>query len=260
MHELTFWLDIMKEHSLFIKLGLPCNQVSLVREAKQFYCVFEDLERRAKAVDCEYTFKTFINDSINAVKHIFILKRHLLHLYSECKLTGTTNSPLLMDHFSREAMYFLKVLEKTANDEIKYPINSILTDNVFWLRIMGDHAKFARSTFDQAERDLFNQAEEFSNEFDQLQLRARDFDSMLWHYKPNNDFCRFESYITKAVINIRDFNAYCAELVANCATVAAVPALVQDHQRREAAHFLNILEMVQEDLGSIDKLVIPRQT
>lgn len=133
MHELTFWLEIMKEHSLFIKLGLPCSQVSLVREAIQFYCVFEDLEHRTKAVDCEDTFKTFINDSINAVKYIFIFKRHLLHIHIECKLTGTTNSPLLMDHCSREAMYSLKVLKKTANDETKHPIASILTDNVFWL-------------------------------------------------------------------------------------------------------------------------------
>ena len=32
--EIRFWVRIMKEHSLFIQLGLPCNRPDLIAEAE----------------------------------------------------------------------------------------------------------------------------------------------------------------------------------------------------------------------------------
>jgi hypothetical protein len=241
----------MKEHSLFIKIGLPCDQVAFIQEAETFYRVFEDLEKRSRAVNCESSFQRYVEDVKVAVTHIFTFKRHLLHLYVECRIVGTTNSPLLLDHISREAMYFLKILEKVHDGEMQYPIDSIVSENVFWLRAMGDHAKFILGLLDSSERELIGQATAFRDEFEQLQLHARDFDSMLWHFRPNNDFARFEQTVQNATVRIRDFKAAANELLERCAALALFPPLLADHVRREADHFLEILELIEADLAQM---------
>ncbi|KYZ75700.1 hypothetical protein AXX12_10840 [Anaerosporomusa subterranea] len=251
MHEICFWLRIMKEHSLFIKLGLPCDQEELIQESERFYKLFEDLERSSRAVNCDANFRRFIDDVKIAVTHIFTFKRHLLHCYVECKIVGTTNYPLLLDHISREAMYFLKILGKVHDGEMQYPVDSIVSENVFWLRIMADHVKFVRGLLDPSERELIGQADAFSDEFDQLQLHARDLDSMLWHFRPNNDLARFEDTVEKATTRLRDFKAAANELLERCAALALFPPLLADHVRREADHFLEILELIEEDLAQM---------
>lgn len=35
--EVRFWVRILKEHSLFIQLGLPSSRPDLIAEAKRFY-------------------------------------------------------------------------------------------------------------------------------------------------------------------------------------------------------------------------------
>lgn len=248
MHEVCFWLRIMKEHSLFIKLGLPCDQTKLIAEAQSFYNVFEDLEKKSCQVECEEDFIKFIECVIIAVKNIFVFKRHLLHLLIECRIRGGANYPLLIDHVSREAMYFLKLLEKIRDGEMQYPIDAIVSENVFWIRIMADHLKFIRGLLDPSEREFVSQSDSMSNTFDQLQLHARDFDSMLWRFRPTNDLLRFEKEVTDETQRLRDFKAAAEELIDNCAVLSLIPPLLADHVRREAEHFLEILEIIQNDL------------
>jgi hypothetical protein len=148
-------------------------------------------------------------------------------------------------------MYFLKILEKVHDGEMQYPIDSIVSENVFWLRAMGDHAKFILGLLDSSERELIGQATAFRDEFEQLQLHARDFDSMLWQFRPNNDFARFEQTVQNATVRIRDFKAAANELLERCAALALFPPLLADHVRREADHFLEILELIEADLAQM---------
>jgi len=36
LQEIRFWVTIMKEHALFIALGLPCDQISLIEQARAY--------------------------------------------------------------------------------------------------------------------------------------------------------------------------------------------------------------------------------
>jgi hypothetical protein len=247
MHEIRFWLRIMKEHSLFIKLGLPCDQTELISEAEQFYRVFADLEKRACQIECDSDFKRFVDTVMAAVKNIFCYKRNLLHLLIECRIRGGGNYPLLIDHVSREALYFFKILQKSKDGEMRYPVDSIVSENVFWIRIMADHLKFIRGLLDPSERELVDTSNSLSNKFDQLQLHARDFDSMLWHFRVNNDFMRFQKDVTAATMQVRDFKATAEELIKQCAALSLIPPLLADHVRREAEHFLEVLQRIQEE-------------
>lgn len=250
-----FWLRIMKEHSLFMKLGFACTDTELIHQAEEFYNVFEDLEQRAHKVQCEESFMALVESIIVAVKNIFSFKRHVLHLLIQCKIGGY-NYPLLIDHISREAMYFLKLLNKIHEGDMKCPVDSIVSDNVFWLRHMADHARFIAGLLDPSERGFVDKANEFATQFEQLQLQARDLDSMLWHFQPNNDLVRFEKDVTHATTTLRDFKEAARNLISACKVVSLIPPLLADHVLREAEYFLQVLEEIKDDISQIDETII----
>lgn len=47
LDEIRFWSRIMKEHSLFLRLGFRCEDTQLIQEANQFYQLFEEIEQRS---------------------------------------------------------------------------------------------------------------------------------------------------------------------------------------------------------------------
>jgi hypothetical protein len=249
MRQVRFWLRIMKEHALFIRLGLPCEEEALRREAQCFYELFEGLEKKSCQVNCGEAFHAFVEEVMVAVKNIFAFKRHLLCLLVECKIRGGANYPLLIDHISREALYFYKLLQKICDGEMEYPVDAIVSENVFWIRIMADHLKFIRGLLDPSEREAFDQVQALSDKWDSLNLHARDFESMLWHMRPNNDFLRFERTVTDAAEELRDFKALAQELITKCSLLSLIPPLLADHVRREAEHFLAILEAIGGELA-----------
>jgi len=255
MKRVQFWLRIMKEHSLFMKLGFACSDVELIRQAEEFYNVFENLEKQSCKIKCDEEFMNFVCRIMVAVKNIFSFKRHVLHLIIECEIGGY-NYPLLIDHISREAMYFLKLLQKIQDGEMESPVDSIVSDNVFWLRHMADHARFIAGLLDPSERGFVEQANAFAVQFEQLQLQARDLDSMLWQFRPNNDLIRFEMDATKATIQIRDFKKAARDLISCCKVVSLIPPLLADHVLREAEYFLEVLEQIKDEIHNIDEPII----
>jgi hypothetical protein len=249
MHEICFWLRIMKEHALFIRLGLPCDQRELIEEAKCFQKLFADFEKQAGRVTCDGDFAEFVGAVAVAVQNLFCFKRHLLQLLIECRIRGGANYPLLIDHISREALYFCKLLKKIKGGAMEYPVDAIVAENVFWIRIMAEHARFIRGLVDPSEREAFDKAQAFSDQFDRLNLHARDLESMLWHLRPNNDLVKFTDTVTEATCKLRDFKATAEQLIKDCQALTLIPPLLADHVRREAEHFLEILALIRSDLA-----------
>jgi hypothetical protein len=245
----------MKEHSLFTKLGFACSDVELIRQAEEFYSVFENLEDQSCKLKCDEDFMTLVCRIMVAVKDIFSFKRHVLHLIIECEIGGY-NYPLLMDHMSREAMYFLKLLQKIQDGDMKYPVDSIVSDNVFWLRHMADHARFIAGLLDPSERGFVEKANAFAVQFEQLELQARDLDSMLWQFRPNNNLIRFEKDATDATVQIRDFKEAARNLIQSCRVVSLIPPLLADHVLREAEYFLEVLEEIRDDIQNMNRPIV----
>jgi hypothetical protein len=255
LRRVQFWLRIMKEHSLFMKLGFSCDDVNLIQKAEKFYGLFEEMQKDSQRIQNEEEFMCFVKEIMGPVQNLFIFKRNLLHQIVECKIGGF-NYPLLIDHISREAMYFYKILEKIQDGDLEYPVDSIVSDNVFWLRHMADHARFIAGLLDPSERGFVDKANAFAGQFEQLELQARDLDSMLWHSRPNHDLVRFEKEATAATVQIRDFKEAARDLIKACQVVSLIPSLLADHVMREAEYFLEVLSVIQEDLATTSKPII----
>jgi hypothetical protein len=251
LDEIRFWSRIMKEHSLFLRLGFRCEDTQLIDEANQFYHLFEEIEQRSHSftnqTDPEQ-MKRFNSEVQQAATGIFAFKRKVLGLILTCKLPGSNNFPLLVDHTSREANYFRKRLIELNEGKLKPLADAIIKENVFFLRIMADHAQFIGHLLDPSERKLVDMARNFSHDFDQLVFQARDLESM----KPQSQTVplldQFLDQNRVSVASLRDFKKTARDLIEECRIKSIIHPLLADHVFREAERFLHIIDMFEKSL------------
>ncbi|MDQ0896505.1 MULTISPECIES: DUF2935 domain-containing protein [unclassified Paenibacillus] len=252
LDEIRFWSRIMKEHSLFLKLGFRCEDTQLIQEADHFYHTFEQIEGKSHAftelTDPEQ-IKRFNVEVHLAATHIWAFKRRVLGLIIQCKLPGGNNFPLLVDHTSREANYFRNRLEELNAGRLEPLPDAIIDENVFFLRIMADHAKFIGHLLDPSERQLVEQARNFSQDFDQLLFQAVDLSGMRPQSQTKPLLDQFLDQNRVSVVSLRDFKKTARELIEACRIKSIIHPLLADHVFREAERFLFIIDMFEASLS-----------
>lgn len=245
LEEVRFWSRIMKEHSLFLKLGFRCEDTQLIQEANQFYQIFEQIEGKANAFTAAADpdqIARFNLEAHSAATHIWAFKRKVLGLIIQCKLPGGNNFPLLVDHTSREANYFRNRLEELNAGNLDPLPDAIIHENVFFLRIMADHAKFIGHLLDPSERQLVEQARNFSHDFDQLLFQAIDLSGMRPQSQTQPLLGQFLDQNRVSVVSLRDFKKTARDLIEACKIKSIIHPLLADHVFREAERFLSIID------------------
>lgn len=254
LDEIRFWSRIMKEHSLFLRLGFRCEDTQLINEANEFYAIFDDIERRSHSFHENtdpQTIRQFNSEVYHAATHIWAFKRKVLGLILHCKLPGGNNFPLLVDHVSREARYFSNRLEELNCGRLEPLPDAIIDENVFFLKIMADHAKFIGHLLDPSERKLVEQAREFSHEFDTLMYQAIDLSSMRPESQTHPLLSQFVDENRISVKSLRDFKKTARDLIEECRIKSIIHPLLADHVFREAERFLFILDMFDQSLSGM---------
>lgn len=252
--EIRFWSRIMKEHSLFLKLGFRCEDTQLINEANHFYAVFEAIENRAHVLPMDTdpeTIRRFNSEVFIAASQIWAFKRKVLGLIVTCQLPGANNFPLLVDHISREANYFRNRLEQLNTGQLEPLPDAIIDENVFFLRIMADHAKFINHLLDPSERQLVEQAREFSHDFDQLLFQAKDLESMRPQSQTVPLLDQFLDQNKVSVTALRDFKKTARDLIQACRIKSIIHPLLADHVFREAERFLLLIDIFEQQLAVV---------
>ncbi len=251
LDEIRFWSRIMKEHSLFLKLGFRCEDTQLIHEANHFFAVFEGIERRSHSFTIETDpelIRRFNAEVQNAASHIWAFKRKVLGLILHCQLPGANLFPLLVDHVSREANYFRNRLHELNTGRLEPLPDAIIDENVFFLKIMADHAKFIGHLLDPSERQLVEQARNFSHDFDQLVFQAIDLSSMRPQSQTVPLLDQFLDQNRVSVKALRDFKKTAKELIEACRIKSIIHPLLADHVFREAERFLDMIDMFERSL------------
>jgi hypothetical protein len=163
-------------------------------------------------------------------------KTNLLNAILSCQVFST-NYPLLIDHILREAKFYLYMLGKLQDRERINSVNDLPEQEVFWNRIMAEHAKFVRGLLDPTEVDLINKANNFGCQFDILTQEATAALEQTM-FLPQ---VTAESLV--ATVGIRDFKAAGTQGIINCKIKAIFLPLLADHILREANHYLRLLNM-----------------
>ncbi len=250
LDEIKFWSRIMKEHALFLTLGFTHEQKKLINEAQQFITLFERIEEKLSkfSIHSDIQKVQAFNDEVRqAATSIYRYKRKVLDLTLRCEIVSN-NYPLLLDHISREAAYFAKRLKELNKGVLVPKPEAIIEENVFFLRIMADHAKFIGHLLDPSERQLVEQAREFSHDFDQLLFQAVDLDSMRPQSETRPILRQFLDQNRVSVASLRDFKKTARELIEACRIKSNIHPLLADHTFREAERFLEIIDLFEASL------------
>ncbi|WP_445486853.1 DUF2935 domain-containing protein [Niallia sp. 03133] len=251
LDEIEFWSRIMKEHALFLSLGFTYEQKQLIIESKQFISLFERIEEKLTkfTVNSELRqVQAFNTEVYQAAASIWSFKRKVLDLTLRCEIR-TNNFPLLVDHISREAAYFANRLKELNEGKLAPTPDAVIEENVFFLKIMADHAKFIGHLLDPSERKLVDQAKEFSHDFDQLLFQAIDLDSMRPQSETKPILSQFLDQNKVSVVSLRDFKKTARELIEACRIKSNIHPLLADHTFREAERFLEIIDLFEADLN-----------
>lgn len=250
LDEIRFWSRIMKEHALFLSLGFTVNEKKLIEEAQQFIVVFERIEEQLNGYSVHSDprqVEAFNSQVYQAVAAIWAYKRKVLGLILRCKIT-TNNYPLLVDHVSREAAYFANRLKELNEGKLQPLPEAIIKENMFFLKIMADHAKFIGHLLDPSERKLVDQAREFSHDFDQLLYQAIDLDSMRPQSETPPLLDQMLDQNRVSVVSLRDFKKTARDLIEECRIKSNIHPLLADHVFREAERFIEIIDIFEVSL------------
>lgn len=251
LDEIGFWSRIMKEHALFLSLGFTYEQQQLIDEARQFITLFERIEEKISrfTVNSDLRQVQALNSEVyQAATAIWAYKRKVLGLTLRCEIR-TNNFPLLVDHISREAAYFANRLTELNQGKLAPTPDTVIKENVFFLKIMADHAKFIGHLLDPSERKLVDQAREFSHDFDQLLFQAVDLDSMRPQSETKPILSQFLDQNKVSVVALRDFKKTARELIEACRIKSNIHPLLADHTFREAERFIEIIDMFEASLN-----------
>ena len=168
-------------------------------------------------------------DGIQLVDGLIAFKERLLRSVCSCSLF-TSNYPLLIEHILREARLYRAHLMRLENRS-KCSRQELCDSELFWNRIMMEHALFIRSLLDPSEEALVGSAGDF----------AADYKRLLEASAAANDKVMNGSSLALTQ-KFRDFKRASVDGIASCKIRSIILPLLADHVLREANHYLRLLE------------------
>ena len=168
--------------------------------------------------------------AIRLLRELIAFKEKILGEVLCCKLF-TGNYPLLIDHILREAKLYLSYVEELEEFGRIRP-ETRRSVELFWNRIMMEHALFIRGLLDPTEEELIDTADGFADDYQKLLMQARDtHDMTILTANALEATTRYQSFKTAGTIGIKD-----------CKIKSLILPLLADHVLREVNHYLRILK------------------
>lgn len=163
---------------------------------------------------------------------LIALKEKILQEVESCNLY-TANYPLLVEHILREAKLYREIITGLEENGCM-PSKDLKKAELFWNRIMMEHAMFIRGLLDPTECELMKTADNFAGDYCRLLEEAKKQD------------CRTMDGLTRKTLETteqyRDFKAAGTEGITGCGIRSVILPLLADHVLREANHYLRILK------------------
>ncbi len=160
-------------------------------------------------------------------------KTGILNDVLSCRMF-TANYPLLIDHILREAKMYHSHL--AALESRKNPEESLKETELFWDRIMLEHALFIRGLLDPSENDLINTANDFAGEYNDLMQAARTATDVTIRSVTDTTL--------KETMKYRDFKEAGTKGINECKIRSIILPLLADHVLRESNHYIRMLRQL----------------
>jgi len=188
--------------------------------------------RRDRYEDCNLykRVKELNQRSLKLLRGLINLKERILDDVLCCKMF-TTKYPLLIDHILREAKLYQCYIMKLENQ--CYPKDDLRNVELFWNRIMMEHALFIRGLLDPTEEELIETADGFACQYKELIEEAKNMNQKTMD-------CITDETI-RQTMKYRDFKEAGTKGINDCEIRSIILPLLADHVLREANHYLRLL-------------------
>lgn len=219
------------EHQTKKLTGIPIdmNITEAEKNLRAGHCVMINRE-------IVYQVKMLNRKMLRSLNGLIAFKQEVLGEVLRCRLY-TANYPLLLEHILREAKLYCEILlELERNGRI--PESDLKNMEIFWNRIMMEHAQFIRGLLDPTECELMETADGFVEDYCRLLEEAWQQDC-----KAMNTLTAKTLQTTK---QYQKFKTTGAEKITDCEIRSLILPLLADHVLREANHYLRIMEDAQE--------------
>lgn len=184
------------------------------------------------------------NRAINLTSKLVRFKTLVLNEMLSCQIF-TYNFPLLIRHIRREAIFFIKHLERLQQRKAINTKREIIEEKAFWDRIMAEHSLFIAHFLDPTEKNLIKEADAFAKMFFQLRRQV------LQAQKQGITDSKLKLLVQKeltATRSIAQFKNTADKAILDCKIESIIIPLLADHVLREADHFLRILKKSNQSL------------
>lgn len=168
--------------------------------------------------------------SLKLLKGLIHLKECILDDVLKCKMF-TANYPLLIDHILREAKLYQCYIMNLENE--CYQPEDLKNVELFWNRIMLEHALFIRGLLDPTEQELIVTANDFACQYEELIEEAKAMN------QKTIDSITDETI--RQTMKYRDFKEAGTKGINECEIRSLILPLLADHVLREANHYLRLL-------------------
>ncbi|HEX7713956.1 MAG TPA: DUF2935 domain-containing protein [Bacillota bacterium] len=236
--ELKFWLQIMGDHSRFIRDSLLPGQVDLLLVAANFIQIFDRLLERARAVSGGREPGSLVGDATAATLSLRDFKRELLSTRLQ-NLPVTTLPPTFFNHMLNELEDFLKILAVIEGGRPEQ--ESILGQHLLWSSDAAAHAAIIGSNLDKVESAYRERSRLFETRFDQLYIKTVEitgyFRSMPPAAQPALESLSEE--ITIGIVELMGFLEDIGNRVIQKKLLGRISVLQPDHMWREECYYLH---------------------
>lgn len=182
----------------------------------------------SRALACQV--RRLNRDGIALLNRLIRYKERLLRDVGSCRLF-TVNYPLLIEHILREARLYRANLLRLENCG-DCACRELCDGELFWNRIMMEHAMFIRGLLDPSEETLIDAADGF----------AADYKRLLETCAAANNKMLQDGRARMLTQKFRDFKQAGVEGIEACQIKSIILPLLADHVLREANHYLRLLE------------------
>lgn len=205
----------------FLNRRLTAREMRLSgRSCNEDLCVSNALVRQVRQLN---------RDGLALVERLINYKERILKGARSCELF-TVNYPLLIEHILREArLYRAYLMQAEGMDGCG--CQELRDQELFWNRIMMEHALFIRGLLDPTEEELIKTSDHFAADYRRLLETSAAGDRTM---RGGNALALTQEF--------RDFKCAGVKGIEACQIKSLILPLLADHVLREANHYLRLLE------------------
>ncbi|WP_078545977.1 DUF2935 domain-containing protein [Litchfieldia alkalitelluris] len=245
--ELSFWMQILGDHSRFIHDSLSPKEKNKVTTAKNFIEVFDDLLTKSRLRLHQTELLTVIRQARQESEKLRTFKLQII----EEHLTGTISinlPPSFISHMVNELEEWQRVSSFLVEGR-KVPATHALHHHLLWLLDAAGHAGAINDNLDRVEKNLKEKGQEYVKQWEDFYLKAVE----LVGYLRTNKFefpalSRFNNQVELEMTVFKGFLNELEEMELTKELLGVLTPLMADHMAREECYYLTKLAQTTKEV------------